>query len=159
ALAEPLAAGDVRGKVPVPESEPLGLDPQVRELPLDDVGLLLPTPALALVHHTAEGVQDGVQVGADAQAEQADVVAGVADDDDLRLLVTARLAQLVDQAPDEPRTAHSTGQRGDPHVMNLMRESSHPAVILPHRSPNAISIAVHRARSAAFSRRGLDVSA
>src|SRR5215510_10741607 len=44
-----------------------------------------PAPALVLVDATAEGVHDGVQVGGHVQAEQRDVIAGVADDGDLGL--------------------------------------------------------------------------
>src|SRR2546421_244000 len=47
--------------------------------------LLVPPPALVLVDAAAQGVHDGVQVRADAQAEQRDVVARVPDDGDLGL--------------------------------------------------------------------------
>ena len=80
ALAEPLRAHDVGAEVEVAEGEPLRHRAVGRELALDPVALVRPAPALALVDAAAEGVEQGVEVGTDPQAEQADVVTGVADD-------------------------------------------------------------------------------
>ena len=76
---EHLRAHDVRGEVPVAQPEPLRLDPVGRELLLDREALIGPPPALLLVDAAAERVHDGVEVGADAEAEQGDVVARVHD--------------------------------------------------------------------------------
>jgi len=83
AEAEHLAAGDVGAEVSVTQPEPLGLHAVRRELALHGMRLVVTAPALGLVDAAAEGVHHGVEVGADPQPEQGDVVAGVADDGDL----------------------------------------------------------------------------
>ena len=73
-------------------------------------GLLRPAPALLLVDAAAERVHHGVQVGADLQAVEADVVTGVADDGDLGV-GGGRL-----EAAQETGTADSAGQSHDAHA-------------------------------------------
>ena len=58
-------------EVEVAEPEPLGHGAVRRELTLHAVALVGATPALALVDAAAEGVDQGVEVGADPQPEQA----------------------------------------------------------------------------------------
>ena len=82
---QPLAADDVGGEVAVAEAEPLRHGAVRGELLLHGVRLVDAPPALLLVDAAAEGVHHRVQVGADPQAEQGDVVAGVADDGDGRV--------------------------------------------------------------------------
>ena len=72
------------------------------------VGLVRAAPALLLVDAPAEGVHDGVEVGADVQAVQGDVVGGVADDRDLGVRAPRRR-----QAAEESRAADPAGQCGD----------------------------------------------
>ena len=79
------AAGDVRRDVPVAEAEPLRLRAVRGQLALDHERLVVATPALRLVDPAAERVHQRVQVGAHPQTEERDVVAGVADDRDLRI--------------------------------------------------------------------------
>ncbi len=67
-------------EVEVAEGEPLRNRPVCRELTLDPVALVRASPPLSLVDAAAEGVEQRVEVGADPQAEEADVVPGVADD-------------------------------------------------------------------------------
>ena len=60
------------------------------ELALHAVALVGAAPALPLVDAAAERVEEGVDVGADAQAEQGDVVTGVRDDGDRRVRESGR---------------------------------------------------------------------
>ena len=68
----------------------------------------------------AEGVHHGVEVGADPQAEQRDVVGGVADDGDLGRVAAVgavrRVAgEVVPQAAQEPGSADAAREGRDPH--------------------------------------------
>src|SRR3954453_13728599 len=80
ALAEQPGADDVRGEVAVAEGEPVRTLAVGGELPGYREPPVRPAPPLALVDAAAQGVHDGVEVGADPQAVQRDVVGGVADD-------------------------------------------------------------------------------
>ena len=71
--------------------------------------LRVPPPALVLVDAAAQGVHDGVEVRADAQAEQRDVVAGVADDGDLGL------GRGPAQAAKETGATDAAREHGDAH--------------------------------------------
>ena len=113
ALPQPLAARDVGPEVAVAEAEPLRLGPVCRELALDSVGLVRPTPALVLVDATAKGVHDRVEVRADAQPEQRDVVTGVADHGDRGVGQGGRAVEVGAQTTQEACTAHSAGQGRD----------------------------------------------
>ena len=68
---EQLRAVDVGAEVLVAEREPLGLGAERGELLGEVVRLVGPTPALALVDAAAEGVEQGVDVGADPEPEEA----------------------------------------------------------------------------------------
>ena len=85
ARAEHLRTDDVGREVAVAEPEPLGPHPVGGQLLLDGEGLLRTPPPLLLVDAAAQRVHHRVEVGADLQAEQMDVVARVADDGDIGL--------------------------------------------------------------------------
>jgi hypothetical protein len=82
---EHAGADQVGGEVAVAETEPGRVRAVGGELLLDRPALAVPAPAALLVDAAAERVDDGVQVGADPQPVQRDVVAGVDDGGDLRL--------------------------------------------------------------------------
>jgi hypothetical protein len=83
------------------------------QLGLDEMGLAGPPPALLLIDSAAERVHDGVEVRADVQAEQGDVISGVPDDCDVRL------RRRDPQPSKEPGTADSSGEQRDPHAPSL----------------------------------------
>ena len=98
-------------EVEVTEGEPLRDRAVCRQFALDAVALVRAPPALPLVDPTAEGVDERVEVWADPQAEEGDVVAGV--DDDRQLGVGhGRL-----QAAKEPRAADAAGEGDDLHAV------------------------------------------
>src|SRR5690606_29767559 len=78
-----LGANDMGGEVAVTEGEPVRLRSVGGELASHGEGLVGPAPALPLLNAAAERVHDGVEVGADVQAVQNDVVGGVADHGDV----------------------------------------------------------------------------
>jgi hypothetical protein len=109
ARAQHAGAYQVRGDVAVAEGEPRRPGPVGGELVGDGGALVPPAPALLLVHGAAEGVQDGVDVGADPQAVQRDVVAGVGHHGDVGTAGPGRgggRGQVLQQAADEPGAAH-----------------------------------------------------
>ena len=106
-------------EVLVAEAEPLGLDPVCRELTLDGVRLVLAPPALALVDAAAEGVEHRVEVGGDAQPEEGDVVAGVADDGDRGPGQLRGAGEVGEQTAQEARSADPSSQGGDVHDVSL----------------------------------------
>ena len=77
-------------------------------------GLVGPAPAAGLVVAAAQGVHHGVQVGADPQAVQGDVVPGVADDRDVGVREGGA------GALDEPGAPHAAGQDHDLHGVSLV---------------------------------------
>ena len=81
-------ADEVGRDVEVAQPEPRRLGAVGRQLVLDAPGLVLASPAALVVRPVAQRVHDAVQVGADAQAVQRDVVAGV--DDRGELVVRGR---------------------------------------------------------------------
>jgi hypothetical protein len=99
----------VGGDVPVAEAEPVWPGAVGGELGQHGEGLLIPAPPLLLADAAAERVHDGVEVRADVQPEQADVIARIADDGDLG----QRRGGL--QAAQEARGTHAAGQHGYPH--------------------------------------------
>ena len=113
--------GDVRGEVPVAQAEPVRTNAVGRQFGQHRVGLTGPAPALLLVDAAAQRVHHGVQVRADVQAEQADVVSGVADDGD-----PGRGDRGL-QAAQETRGADPAGQHGDSHE----RKSGRPPAVGP----------------------------
>ena len=119
--AEQLAAQDVGGEIPVTEREPVRARAVGGQLVPDAEGLLGPPPALLLVDAAAQRVHDGVQVRADPQAEQRDVVAGVPDDGDLGV----RGGLL--QAAEEARGADAAREHGDAHTQKCVRSRPVPA--------------------------------
>ncbi len=110
-LPEPEAAGDVGAEVAVAEPEPPGLDTEGAQLGHDLAAVTLPTPALLLVDGAAQRVEDGVQVRADPQAEERDVVAGVADHRDPRRVRPGPVRKGTDQAADEAGATDAAGER------------------------------------------------
>ncbi|OIQ85870.1 hypothetical protein GALL_322920 [mine drainage metagenome] len=134
-LAKQLGAGEVGREVEVAECEPLPPDVVGGEVRRDAAGLVTPSPALVLVHRTAEGVHQRVEVGADPDAVQPQVVSGVRHDRDgggrAAAPVGETLREQCLQAPDEPSAAHAAGDDGDLHagpprfsVMGLQSASS-----------------------------------
>ena len=106
--AERLGADEVEAQVEIAEPEPRL--PAERAHGLEHAPRLVrAAPAAALVVETGERVEDRVEVGRDVQTEHLEVVADVADDGDV-----ARLDD-VDEALDEPRSAHPAGENGDLH--------------------------------------------
>ena len=114
ARVEHLGPDDVGGEVAVAEAEPGRPHAVRRQLVLDHEGLVGAAPALLLVDAAAEGVHHGVEVGADPQPEQRDVVAGVADDGDVEGLVGA-WRHRGEQAAQEPGPADAAGRDDDVH--------------------------------------------
>src|SRR5690606_6842580 len=74
-----------------------------------------PPPALLLVDGAAERVEDGVQVRADPQPEERDVVAGVADHRDPGPLTLGSDREGTDQSADEAGATDAAGKNGDLH--------------------------------------------
>ena len=79
------------------------------ELGQDGERVGVPAPALLLADPAAERVHHGVQVGRDVQAEQGDVVPGIADDGDIGV------RGLSLQPAQEARGPDSACQHGDAH--------------------------------------------
>jgi hypothetical protein len=78
-------ADEVGRQVAVAQPEPGRVGVVGGQFLLDRPGLAGPAPAPLLVDAAAEGVDDRVEIGADPQAVQRHVVAGVDDGGDLRL--------------------------------------------------------------------------
>ena len=145
---EELGAVDVGRDVLVAEREPLGGGAEGGELGGDGVTLVGPTPPLTLVHAATEGVEDRVEVGADPQAEERDVVTGVADDGQLDGLgglngvggpggggdaaggARGTVLEVAEEATEEAGPAHASGQGGDAHGTDPLspRHSACPQV-------------------------------
>ena len=103
--------------VAVSEAEPVGLDAVRRELLLDDERLVLASPPALGADAAAEGVHHGVEIGAHAQTEEPDVIAGVADDGHRRVAPFGgvRRTEVVEKASGEPGTADTTREHRDAH--------------------------------------------
>src|ERR1700761_9736253 len=123
ALGEQLAAEDVRGEVKDAEREPGRPRAVGGEFVPDTVGLVRASPALLLIAAATEGVHPRVKVWADPQAEQGDVVGGVANDGD------CRVGGRRKQAAQEARGADASGKHGNPHEDKY----SGPAVLTVRR--------------------------
>ena len=121
--------GDVRGDVTVTETEPAGTGAVGGEFLQHGEGVAGAAPALLLADPAAQGVHDRVQVRADMQAEQADVVAGVADDCDLG----ARRGGL--QAAQEAGSADAARENGDAHARSLATRGGMPPATPPKTKP------------------------
>ena len=106
---EQLCAHQVGGDVAVPEREPQRIEAVRPKFVEDPVGLVTATPSALEVDPAAEGVHDGVQVGADLQSVQPDVIRGVADHGDLVI------REGGPQALQEPGATHAARQHRDPH--------------------------------------------
>ena len=122
--AERLRADEVGGDVLVAEAEPRRLHAVGRQLVLDGEGLALATPAALLADAVAEGVHDGVEVGAHAQAVHPDVVAGVADDGDLGV------GPVGLQAAQEAGAADAAGEDRDAHPVILSDGGPRPTPVI-----------------------------
>ena len=114
-LPEPQRPGHVRTHVAVPEPEPLRTHSVCGELALDVVRLVRAPPALGLVDAAAQRVEDGVEVGTDAQPEEGDVVSGVADDGDVGALELRGAVDVGEQATQEAGAPDPAGEGGDVH--------------------------------------------
>ena len=108
--AEHAGPVEMGGDVPVAQAEPVRPGAVGGELGQDGVGVAVAAPALLLVDPPAQGVHHGVEVGRDVEAEQADVVAGVADDGDLGA------GGGGFQPPQEAGGADPAGEHGDAHA-------------------------------------------
>ena len=109
---EHLRAHEVRRDVPVAETEPGRFDAVRRELVLGVPRLLAPTPAAVGVDAVAEGVHHGVEIGADLEPVDPDVVPGVGHHGDLG--VTLGAGHQPQQSLQEPGAADPAGQDRDP---------------------------------------------
>ncbi len=121
ARGDHLGTYDMRGGVPIAQTEPGGFHPVGGELLLDREGLVGPAPALLLVDPTPQGVHHGVQVGADPETEEGDVVTGVADDGDLVVCGLVGAGRRVRserglEAAEETRAADTAGRYDYPHA-------------------------------------------
>ncbi len=105
--------GDVRGDVPVAQGEPVRPGAIGGQLGQHGERLVGPAPASLLADAPAQGVHHGVEVRADVQAEQDDVVAGVADHGDLGV------GRGGLEAAQEAGGADAAGQNGDAHSGSL----------------------------------------
>ena len=128
ALGEQLGADDVRGEVEVAEGEPGGACAVGFEFPAHGKRLARAAPALLLVAAAAERVHHRIEVRAYPQAEQGDVVGGVANDGD------GGVGGRRKQAAQEARAADASGQDGDPHEESMTR-GGRPAAVGPNPGP------------------------
>ena len=112
-----LGADQVGREVTVAQPEPGRLDAVRRQLLLGVPRLVAATPPALGVDAVAQGVHDRVEIGADLEAVQPDVVGGVRDDGDGPVV-----GAVGGQEPgldgtleplEEPRSAHPAGQYGD----------------------------------------------
>ena len=134
-LPEPLRAHDVGADVEVAEREPLRDRTVGGELALHAVALVGAAPALALVDAAAERVEERVDVGADAQAEQGDVVTGVRDDGDGRVRESGGGVEVVAKAADEAGAADPAGEGRDVHGRAVCQPRSAARRGRPTRRP------------------------
>ena len=119
-LAQAGGADEMGGEVAVAEPEP-GLRLAVRrQLLLGVPGLVGASPAAVGVDAAAERVHDRVEVGADPQAEEPDVVGGVRDDGDLVVGPDG-----VPDAGDESGASEAPGQDGDAHPLIVGSRDRH----------------------------------
>ncbi len=103
-------------------------------------GFIGATPALFLVDAATEGVHHGVEIGAHPQAEQRDVVTGVADDRDLRRRVVR--PKRCEQSAQESRTPDATGESDDAPRRFVKVCQWHAAVAHENRSSQTRSEAL-----------------
>src|SRR5205823_13012349 len=129
AVRQQLAAPDVGGEILVTEREPVRAGAVGGQLGPDAERLPVPPPALVLVDAAAQGIHDGVQVRADPQAEQRDVVSRVPDDRDLGLGCGPA------QAAKKTGGTHAAREHGDAHNID----------VLPALNDGDYSYAVHAA--------------
>jgi hypothetical protein len=73
------------------------------------------------VDGSAEGVEQGVDVRADPQPEERDVVAGVADDGDVGVGEARRAVEVGPESAEEPGTADAARECGDAHEAKCLR--------------------------------------
>jgi hypothetical protein len=113
---EHLGADQVGGDVAVAEAEPRRLHAVRLQLGLRAPRLVAATPPALDVDAVAQGVHDGVEVGADLESVDPPVVGGVGDDGDLGVRGSPghdTRAEPVQEALDEPGPAHPSGEDGD----------------------------------------------
>ena len=111
AVAQQLGAEQVGGEVAVAEAEP-GVGAVAGERVDGGEGLAGEAPAGLGVLGAGQGVGDGVEVGADVEAVEPVVVAGVDDDGDV-----GRVDDL-DEPAEEARRPHTARQRRD-HAVSV----------------------------------------
>ena len=104
-----LRSNEVRRDVLVTESEPCGLDSVFGQFLLDREGLAFSAPSALNADAPAEGVHDGVEVGADAQAVNPNVVAGIPDDGDVVV------GPCCEDPFEKACSTDAAGQCRDPH--------------------------------------------
>ncbi len=102
-------------EVLVAEREPLGLGTVGRELALHGGRLLGASPALFFVDGLPERIEECVDIRADAQSEDREIVAGVADDGEFGSAQGCVGVEVVTQAAQEPGPAHPAGKGGNAH--------------------------------------------
>ncbi len=127
--------------VEVTQAEPARPGTVGGKLGQDRTGVTGPAPALLLVDAAAEGVHDGVQVGGHVQAEQRDVVAGVADDGNLGV----RYFRF--QPAQEPGGPDSARGHGDAHAG---KSGNRPGPVPPHPRKTAHSTPPRPVKSQVF---------
>ena len=107
----------MHGEIPVTEEEPVR-SPKFTHRGHETVALVLPSPALRQVGAVRKGIDQRVDVGADAQAQMVEVVAGVGDDRQ----VPGR--QHPGQSQRQLGPADTAGQIGDPAAAHRNRSIS-----------------------------------
>src|SRR5712691_12744302 len=107
----------MRREIAVAQAEPVRPRTVGGQLLLDGERLTGPPPALLLADAAAERVHHCVEVGADMEAEQRDVIARVADDRNPGVRCGGP------QAAQEPGTADAAREQRDPHDKRVCRIS------------------------------------
>src|SRR5215217_1508000 len=93
----------------ITEGEPGRLDAVGPKLLHDSPALVLPTPAAYRIPASPEGVHDRVEIGADSEAVQGDVIGGISNHSEVR----GRIGVAYPER--ELRAADATGQDHDLH--------------------------------------------
>ena len=112
-------AHQVGGDVPVAEAEPRRLAAVRRELLLDAPGLRAAAPPAVGVDAVAEGVHHGVQVGADLEPVQPQVVGGVGDHGDVEAADPGGRPEQTLEESGPPDAAGQDGERARGHGATL----------------------------------------
>src|SRR5690606_28220482 len=105
------------GEVAIPQSEPVWLHPVGVQLRLDGPGLVRATPAAFRIGTPTKPVHDAVEIWADPQAVQAEVVADV----DHRGHLGPDGLSMRPHAAEKAGTTDAAGQHHDVHVAHPRR--------------------------------------